>query len=654
MANDVTLLIKLRDQVSGQVRKITAASNKAEVAVKKLERAVKRTGIQLERLRRKGVSALKTIADKAKNAAKSFGGFGKAAALAAAAAGAAAFAKFSFGAAGELQRQTKSLEVLTGSLETAKGIIKDLKAFGAVTPFTSQELIETSKRLKAFGFETEQVVDVTKRLADVAGATGADLAGIATAFGQIQAKGRLQTEELLQLQERGVGIADELQKMYGMTGEEFSKALEKGQISAEAANVALIRLTEQGGKYANGAVAQSDTLFGKLSTLQDAFITLGQNIGQALAPIFDFLITQTTRLINAINGIFDRNAAINAVREREGKSRGRSQLGRFMGSEEGRAAVEAELKRIRSGRSIGTGSAKPPTIPELLAGRTGSGSGSGEKADPLAALKRQVEALKEGVLIAKTRTKEEARQQTLLNKIAALTRIRTDENAAVVDEAIKLTGELFYQEGLQQKAADADAEKARRLAEQNQLYQQIGQTIQSGLVQGIQDAITGAKSLGQSLSGILKSVGGIFLKAGIGTIGTGGEAGTGLLGALGFASGGFVDQPTRAVIGEGGESEYVIPSSKMNEAMGRYARGARGGAVIPDGPGGDASGGMAGGGGSIDVSYSVERINNVNYVTAAEFERGMAQAAKRGAELGRRNIYSDLVNKRSVRSRVGV
>ena len=75
-----------------------------------------------------------------------------------------------------------------------------MKAFGAVTPFTSQELIETSKRLKAFGFETNQVVDVTKRLADVAGATGADLGGIATAFGQIQSKGRLQTEELLQLQ----------------------------------------------------------------------------------------------------------------------------------------------------------------------------------------------------------------------------------------------------------------------------------------------------------------------------------------------------------------------------------------------------------------------------------------------------------------------
>ena len=122
-----------------------------------------------------------------------------------------------------------------------------------------------------------------------------------------------------------------------------------------------------------------------------------------------------------------------------------------------------------------------------------------------------------------------------------------------------------------------------------------------------------------------------------------------------FSQGGVVSQPTLGMVGEGGEPEYIIPSSKMNAAMSRYARGARGAAVIPDGTGGDASTSMTGGGGgSIDVRYSVERINNVDYVTAAEFERGLNQAAKRGAEMGRQGVYSDLVNKRSVRSRVGV
>ena len=566
MAKDVTLLIKLRDQVSGKVRAIEGASKKAEIQVKKLQRAVRRTGIQLERLRRKGVGALKTIADKAKNAAKSFGGFGKAAALAAAAAGAAAFAKFSFGAAGELQRQTKSLEVLTGSLDTAKGIISELKAFGAVTPFTSQELIETSKRLKAFGFETNQVVDVTKRLADVAGATGADLGGIATAFGQIQSKGRLQTEELLQLQERGVGLGDELQKMYGMTGEEFSKALEKGQISAEAANVALIRLTEQGGKYANGAVAQSDTLFGKLSTLQDAFLTLGQNIGEALAPIFDFLITQTTRLINAINGIFDRNQAINTVRQREGKGRSRRQLGRFMGSEEGRAAVEAELEKIRKARPTGGGPTKPPTVPELLKGRAGGG-GTGmtdadkaaEEAERIAeASADRVRSLEQQTLLASALTAEERTQFERQIQIAEILENKQGLTQEQLKAELQATTALFEQQDATKQLLETNKQLSAEKQRQIQLAEQLAQTIEQGIKGAIMGAIDGSKSLSESLSGILRQLGGMFLNRGIGSFKKAdGTGGSGLLGM--FANGGRPPVGRPSIVGERGP-ELFVPS----------------------------------------------------------------------------------------------
>ena len=59
------------------------------------------------------------------------------------------------------ETQTKALEVLTGSAETAQDIVQEIKAFGAVTPFKSSELIEVAKRMKAFGFETEDVVDIT-------------------------------------------------------------------------------------------------------------------------------------------------------------------------------------------------------------------------------------------------------------------------------------------------------------------------------------------------------------------------------------------------------------------------------------------------------------------------------------------------------------
>ena len=212
--------------------------------------------------------------------------------------------KFVFAKTAELESQTRSLEVLTGSAIKAKQIIQELQQLGAVTPFTSTELIDAAKRLQAFGVEGDKVVETTRRLADVSGATGAELQGLVTAYGQVQAKGRLQGEELLQFQERGIGLQKELQKMYGLSGEELRKALEKGRISAEAVEVAIIRLTNAGGKYANGAIAQSDTLNGKFSTLMDNVEMLAKNIGNVLAPQIKNIINLAIEGINQINNLF--------------------------------------------------------------------------------------------------------------------------------------------------------------------------------------------------------------------------------------------------------------------------------------------------------------------------------------------------------------
>jgi hypothetical protein len=118
-----------------------------------------------------------------------------------------------------------------------------------------------------------------------------------------------------------------------------------------------------------------------------------------------------------------------------------------------------------------------------------------------------------------------------------------------------------------------------------------------------------------------------------------------------FAEGGFVTGPTNALIGEGGESEYVIPASKMGVAMSRYQAGQRGSSVIDGGPGGTSDGQSSA---AINVSYTVERINERNYVTEEQFRQGMNQAAKRGAEGGYVRTMGGLRNSRASRARVGI
>ena len=254
------------------------------------------------------VSKLRQVQGQAQQTERAFGGIAAAATKLAVAFGGIQAARFVFVKTAELESQTRSLQVLTGSAEKAGQIIKDLQQLGAVTPFTSTELIDSAKRLQAFGVEADKVVETTKRLADASGATGAELSGLVTAYGQVQAKGKLQGEELLQFQERGIALQQELRKMYGMTGEEFQKALEKGQISAKAVEVALVNLTSVGGKYANGAIAQSDTLQGRLSTLQDGIDGLARGIGTALSPAIKAILNEAIFAVNLINNLIATGA----------------------------------------------------------------------------------------------------------------------------------------------------------------------------------------------------------------------------------------------------------------------------------------------------------------------------------------------------------
>jgi SLT domain-containing protein len=56
-----------------------------------------------------------------------------------------------------------------------------------------------------------------------------------------------------------------------------------------------------------------------------------------------------------------------------------------------------------------------------------------------------------------------------------------------------------------------------------------------------------------------------------------------------FAQGGLVSRPTLAMVGEGGEREYIVPESKMATASSRFLAGSRGADVIPSSSGGGSS-----------------------------------------------------------------
>ena len=357
---------------------------------------------------RNAVTQLRQVQTQAQQTERAFGGIAAAVGKLAIAFAGIQAARFVFVKAAELESQTRSLQVLTGSAQKAGQIIKELQQLGAVTPFTSTELIDSAKRLQAFGVEADKVVETTKRLADVSGATGAELSGLVTAYGQVQAKGRLQGEELLQFQERGVALQTELRKMYGLSGEEFQKALEKGRIGSEAVEVAILRLTSAGGKYANGAIAQSDTLNGKLSTLQDSFEQLARNIGKFFEPVFKFLIDGINAFLDRVNNGLRVSAQLKANEQAAIKTR--QKFGGFRAAnpfDQEAQQFEENLRQslLKSALSPSkSGAPKAPSatpaVPSLLSGTSGSGRAAGSSKAANDAKRKEEEEKREAKRVA--------------------------------------------------------------------------------------------------------------------------------------------------------------------------------------------------------------------------------------------------------------
>ena len=88
-----------------------------------------------------------------------------------------------------------------------------------------------------------------------------------------------------------------------------------------------------------------------------------------------------------------------------------------------------------------------------------------------------------------------------------------------------------------------------------------------------------------------------------------------------FAQGGVVTKPTLGLIGEGGESEYIVPESKAAAFAANYLSGARGSNAIPR----FAEGGYVG---PINIQTGpVMQQDGSKYVTLSQFEQGMMDLA---------------------------
>jgi len=232
------------------------------------------------------------------------------------------------------------------------------------------------------------------------------------------------------------------------------------------------------------------------------------------------------------------------------------------------------------------------------------------------------------------------------------------------------------------KAQQAAANPMTRLYQQwktdlsdvNGYYAQMAQTIQQELGNAMAAAITGvidgSTTIQEAFANMFKNIGQAFIQMATQMIakalimkvlgipmgnmfgGGGGGFGGGYfnpmtgLGAAGpnygLAEGGFVDSPTNATIAEGGEPEYVIPQSKMDDSMARWNSGTRGAAVLDPVTGAGTGNGMGFNeeafNPNIVINGGVMNYGGEDYIKRSELPGIVGQAAKSGEERALRKL----------------
>ena len=182
---------------------------------------------------------------------------------------------------GEYQQLEIAFETMLGSKSQADALMAQLINTAATTPFEMKEIAESAKMLLAYGMAADEVNGTLIRLGDIAAGLSIPIKDLAFLYGTTMVQGRLYTQDLNQFLGRGIPLADELAKQFGKNKSEVKKLVEEGKIGFPEVQKAIEALTGEGSKFGGLMEAQSKTISGQISNIEDAWEQMFNEIGKS-------------------------------------------------------------------------------------------------------------------------------------------------------------------------------------------------------------------------------------------------------------------------------------------------------------------------------------------------------------------------------------
>lgn len=295
------------EKAAASFRTLWQSTKSASAGVRALSLAVGSTAISLRFLQGVAGKAFGVIAREARGAMRVVSGIGAAikgmipgGAMLGPLAGIAGLAgsiallvtqvKAGAGLAGDIERTGIALEALTGSGDTAKKVLDDMRATWLRTGVAIEQQAPTIQKFLALGFSPGDAVKLQKNILDVAGAVGmtADEANLlGSALAQVKAKGTVAMEELRQqIAEKGVPVFEALADKMGVTQAALIKMVSDGKVPADDLLSIFLNMEGAFGKFVGGANRMGMSFLGLINRLKGSWNLL---LAEFAAPIVDSL-----------------------------------------------------------------------------------------------------------------------------------------------------------------------------------------------------------------------------------------------------------------------------------------------------------------------------------------------------------------------------
>jgi tape measure domain-containing protein len=203
---------------------------------------------------------------------------------------AAGFAKQVANVRGEFQQLEVAFTTMLGSKDKADELMAKVVETAAKTPFDLQGVANGAKQLLAYGSASETVTDELKMLGNIASGLSIPLGDMVYLYGTTRTQGRMFTQDLRQFMGRGIPLAEELAKQFGVTKDKVGELVTAGKVGFPEVQKALQDMTGEGGKFYNLMDEQSKTISGQISNLGDSVQQMMNDIGKSNEGIISDVI----------------------------------------------------------------------------------------------------------------------------------------------------------------------------------------------------------------------------------------------------------------------------------------------------------------------------------------------------------------------------